>query len=402
MKLKVGPGALVAAAFIGPGTVTACTLAGASSGYTLVWALVFATLATILLQLMAARLGVVARKGLGEALLAGAGHPALRWGAALLVLTALAVGNAAYEAGNLSGGSLGLEALFSGGEIWRRPILLALAAIAGAILLIGRYKLIERVLVSLVIAMSLAFAGSFLLTRPDLAGLASGFVPRIPENGLLTAIALIGTTIVPYNLFLHAAAARERWSEASESALAEARSDTILSVGLGGLISILILATAASSLHGTGAVIAGAQDMARAIEPTYGPLARYLVAVGLLAAGLTSAITAPLATAYAVSEIAKLERTGWAFRLVALAVLIIGTGVALIGIRPVQLILVAQVANGLLLPIVAIFLLAAMNRRGLLGVHVNGPVSNLLGCLVVAITLGLGARLVLRAIGYWP
>lgn len=402
MRLKIGPGALVAAAFIGPGTVTACTLAGANTGYSLLWALVFATLATILLQLMAARLGVVARKGLGEALLAGAGSPALRWGAALLVLAALALGNAAYEAGNLSGGSLGLEALFEGGEAWRRPILILLTAIAALILIIGRYKLIERVLVSLVILMSLAFAGSFLMTRPDFVALLSGLVPRLPEGSLLTAIALIGTTIVPYNLFLHAGAARERWSEASGEALAEARNDTVISVGLGGLISIFILATAASSLSGSSGEIAGAHDMARAIEPTYGPLARYLIAIGLFGAGLTSAITAPLATAYAVGEIFRLPRGGRAFRAVALAVLFIGSGVALSGIRPVELILIAQVANGLLLPLIAVFLLIAMNRASLLGTQVNGLIANLLGGLVVAITFGLGARLVLRALGYWP
>ncbi|MEL7130284.1 MAG: divalent metal cation transporter, partial [Pseudomonadota bacterium] len=112
MKLSIGPGALVAAAFIGPGTVTACTLAGANFGFALVWALVFATAATIILQSMAARLGVVARLGLGEAMMKGAGQPWLKIATAGLVLGALLVGNAAYEAGNLAGGALGLDAIF--------------------------------------------------------------------------------------------------------------------------------------------------------------------------------------------------------------------------------------------------------------------------------------------------
>ena len=111
MKLSIGPGALVAAAFIGPGTVTACTLAGANFGFALLWALVFATFATMILQSMSARLGVGARLGLGEALMAGAGRTPVRYVIAGLVLAALGLGNAAYEGGNLSGGALGAEAL---------------------------------------------------------------------------------------------------------------------------------------------------------------------------------------------------------------------------------------------------------------------------------------------------
>ncbi|WP_340693169.1 Nramp family divalent metal transporter, partial [Hyphomonas sp.] len=328
MKLPIGPGALVAAAFIGPGTVTACTLAGASFGFALVWALVFATLATMILQDMAARLGVMGRVGLGEALVSGTGNPFLKWGAAGLVLAALALGNAAYEAGNLSGGALGLEAIVGEGAISRRVIVLVLAVTAAFVLLIGRYKLIERILVALVILMSLAFAGSAILVRPDVGAMLGGLVPRVPEGGLLTAIALIGTTIVPYNLFLHAASAREHWPDATPQALAEAQTDTRVSVGLGGLISILILTTAAASLFQSGQQVSSAVDMAAAIAPTYGEAARYLVGLGLFAAGLTSSITAPLATAYALSEIAGKPRGGPLFKGVALAILVIGTLVA--------------------------------------------------------------------------
>jgi len=402
MKLPIGPGALVAAAFIGPGTVTACTLAGANFGFALVWALVFATLATIILQDMAARLGVMGRAGLGEALVSGTGNIFLKWGAAGLVLAALALGNAAYEAGNLSGGALGLEAIVGEGIETRRIIVLALASMAGAVLVFGRYQLIQRLLVALVIVMSLAFAGSAILVRPDIGAMLYGLVPRVPEGGLLTSIALIGTTIVPYNLFLHAASAREHWPDATPQALAEAQTDTRVSVGLGGLISILILTTAASSLFANGQQVSSAADMAGAIAPTYGEAARYLVGIGLFAAGLTSSITAPLATAYALSEIAGKPRSGKLFKGVAFAILLIGTAVALIGYKPISIILVAQVANGILLPVVAIFLLVAMNRRSLLGDRVNGPIANLLGGVVILITLGLGLRLVLRAFGVWP
>lgn len=402
MRLSIGPGALVAAAFIGPGTVTACTLAGANFGYALIWALVFATIATVILQDMAARLGVGARLGLGEALMQSVGTGPLKWAAGGLVFAALAIGNGAYEAGNLAGGALGAEAIFGAGSPDRRIIVLLLSLLAAAMLLYGKYKPLERLLIGLVMVMSAAFILSAILVRPDLSAFAAGLVPRIPDGGLLTTIALIGTTIVPYNLFLHAAAARHRW-EAADGVKA-ARADTVVSIGFGGLVSILIVATAAAALFQKGIAVESATDMARSIEPAFGAAARYLVGIGLLAAGLTSAITAPMATAYALSEIVggDADKRKTLFRYTALAVVVAGASISMLGLKPVSLILIAQYANGLLLPIIAIFLLVVMNRKALLGTHANGLASNLAGGAVVLITLGLGVRMILRAAGLWP
>ncbi len=402
MKLSIGPGALVAAAFIGPGTVTACTLAGAGFGFALIWALVLATAATIVLQDMAARLGAGARLGLGEALMRSAQARWLKLATAGLIVAALAVGNAAYEAGNLAGAALGLEAIAGEGALDRRIAVVALAGAAAALLLHGRYRVIEAALIGLVVLMSAAFALSAVLVRPDLGDLAAGLVPRIPEGGLLTAIALVGTTIVPYNLFLHAAAARRRW--AAGEGVAAARADTLVSVGAGGLVSVLIVVTAAASLYGRGLEVASAADMAGALEPTFGPAARYLVGAGLFAAGLTSAVTAPLAAGYALAEILPStdERTrATIFRAVALAILGVGLAASLLALQPVSLILLAQAANAIILPVVAAFLLAVMNRRALLGAHANGLWSNLAGWAVTALALGLGARGLLRAAGIW-
>lgn len=404
MKLSIGPGALVAAAFIGPGTVTACTLAGVNFDHNLIWALVFATFATIILQSMAAKLGVVGRMGLGEAVIAGAGNNvAARWASIVLILGALAIGNGAYEGGNLGGGALGLEAIAGEEFLSRRGWLLILAVIAGGLLIYGKYKLLERVMIGLVCLMASVFLAAFVMVQPDLGKLAAGLVPNVPSGGLLTAIALIGTTIVPYNLFLHAATARDRWASADK--LDEAVTDTRISVGLGGLVSILILSTAAAALFGKGIEVNSAGDMALAIEPVAGEWSRYLIGLGLFAAGLTSSITAPMATAYAVSELVPpSERISKAMlqRVIALAVLAVGLAIALSGTRLVEVIFVAQMANGLLLPIIAGFLLVAMNRKSILGEAVNSPIQNALGGLVTLISLGLGARLVLRALGYWP
>ncbi|WOI53930.1 Nramp family divalent metal transporter [Parvularcula sp. LCG005] len=401
MKLKIGPGALVAAAFIGPGTVTTCTLAGANFGFALLWALVFATMATIVLQDMAARLGAGGGLGLAEALGQMIPVGPARWLMMILVLTAIGLGNAAYEAGNLMGGTLGLNALIgrdttSGWHSW--PLVLS----AGVALALGRYQMLERILIGLVIIMALAFVAAAVLVHPSLSALLAGLRPAIPEGGLLTTIALIGTTIVPYNLFLHASAARQRWAGGGD--VGAARSDTAVSVSLGGVVSILVLATAATALFGQALSIQSAGDMARSLEPTFGPMARVLIGAGLLAAGLTSAITAPLAAGFVVAEFfGRDETSSRRLRVItSLAILLIGTVIGFLGIRPVTLILVAQAANGLLLPIIAVFLLWVMNRRGILGAHANSLASNLAGSVVVLVAVLLGLRGVARALGIWP
>ncbi len=389
----------MAAAFIGPGTVTACTLAGASFGYALLWTLIFATLATIVLQEMAGRLGAGAKLGLGEALMAGAGSKPLKIAVGALVFAALMIGNAAYEGGNIAGATLGAEALV-GDAVPRFVWPTGIGIIAATALWFGRYRTLEVLLVVLVLIMSAAFIASAVITGPQWDALLKGLRPAVPDGGTLTAMALIGTTIVPYNLFLHAAASKERW--ANEGGAQAARQDTIISVGFGGLVSILILSAAAASLFGKGLEISSAADMAAALEPTIGPVARYVIGLGLLAAGLTSAITAPMATGYAMAELFPTNDESTrqqVFRMVCMAIIAIGVCVTLLGLRPVSLILIAQAANGLLLPVVALFLLSVMNRRSLLGDSVNGLVSNALGVAVVLVAVILGARGLMRAVG---
>lgn len=403
MKLssyRPGPGMMVSAAFIGPGTVTACTLAGANFGFALLWALVFATITTIILQSFAIRIALVTQLGLAEAMLKTIASPVIRTLAALLLISALVLGNAAYEAGNMSGAALGLEAINGGPLAFGiAPVIITIALFASAMLIFTKPKWIENVLILLVLLMSAAFLLTFLLIRPDIGTLLRGFVPTIPEGGLLTAIALIGTTIVPYNLFLHAASVRERWDTEQ---LPEAQLDNTISIGIGGLVSMTILATAAASLFGSDKTIENAVDMAEQLTPLFGSLATVTLGAGLFAAGLTSAITAPLATGYIVQEIFKSSNSRRPFQIGALIVIISGTLASLLGYRPVELIFVAQIANGLLLPIIAIFLLRLANDKNLLGQYANGLMANILGAAILLITTALGFRLIARALGFWP
>lgn len=388
-RARGGPGWLVAAAFIGPGTVTTATVAGAGYGTVLLWALLFSTLATIAFQEMAARLGLVTGQGLGEAVRRRFEGPS-RWLAVGLVVAAVAGGNAAYETGNLLGGALGLEGAVGGDvRLWAG----LLGALAFVLLWRGSYRVLERVMIVMVGLMSVAFVTTAVQVLPDAGTLArSLFVPAIPDGSLLVVVGLVGTTVVPYNLFLHAAAVRERW--AGEEDLPRARADLVLSIGLGGMVSMAVLVTAAGTLGQTGTEVSSAAQMAAGLEPLLGSWARVVFGVGLFAAGMTSAITAPLAAAYATAG-----ALGWPrnlrdprLRMVWGAVLGVGVVLALGGLQAVPAILFAQAANGILLPAVALFLLAAVNDRRSMGDRANGAFTNLVGVVVVLVAAVLGIR----------
>ncbi|MDP2577810.1 MAG: Nramp family divalent metal transporter [Candidatus Palauibacterales bacterium] len=396
-RIRLGPGTVVAAAFIGPGTLTTATVAGVSYGNTLLWALVFSTLATIVLQEMAARLGVIGGVGLGEAIRQRFERKLVRYASAALVIGAIVLGNAAYQTGNLLGGALGIAQLVGGSRsVWGS--LLGLAAFV--LLWSGRYRWIERVLVAMVAIMGAVFFATAIAVRADPASLARGLVPTgfADPDAMLVALGLVGTTVVPYNLFLHASAVRERWR--GEADLVKARIDTVLSVTLGGLISIAVLLTAAALPAGLTQV-GSAADMARALEPLLGRWAGTFFAVGLLAAGFSSAITAPLAAAYATCGVMgwSSDLRGRAARGVWVLVLAAGVLFSALAVRPVPAIIFAQVANGLLLPIIAGFLLYVANDRRLLGGRANGAASNLAGAAVVVLAMVIGLRSLLLAFG---
>ncbi len=394
-KGSLGPGILIAAAFIGPGTVTTCTAAGVGFGYGLLWALLLSVIATGILQEMSARLGLVSRRGLADAVKTEVSWPLLKNGILGTILIAILVGNAAYEGGNIGGATLGLQALFgttySGFYPW------CIAGLAFILLYFGNSKVLELVFTGLVFVMSLAFVITALLTKPDAWELLKGmFVPALPNDGILTVIALVGTTVVPYNLFLHASLVHQKWK--SPAALKQVRVDTAIAIAVGGLVSMAIVLCGAAAK--TGAVD-GVMDMAEALVPLFGEGARWFIGIGLFAAGITSAITAPLAAAYVANSCFgwNADIKDFRFRSVWMGVLLIGAFFMSFDINPVKVIQLAQIANGLLLPSVAFFLLWAVNRKSLMGRYGNTMAQNILGVLIVLVSIILGLKSILSVFG---
>ena len=375
------------AAFIGPGTVTSAASAGALFGTSLLWALVFSTVATIVLQEMAARLTIASGLELGEAI-------ARRHGLWLRLLAggAVILGCAAYEAGNFAGTIRGVQLLH---DAPRSAILLVSAATAIWLLWSTSTVFVARLLGILVAIMGVCFIYAAIALRPHASELLAGaLVPRLPEGSSGLAIALIGTTVVPYNLFLGSSLARGR-------ELMEARRGIAFAVAIGGIISGAILLV--------GAAMPGPMDfdrLAELLRSRLGSAGAWTLGVGLAAAGFSSAITAPMAAAFTARAVfGDRERAEWAqrgkyFRAVWLSVLGFGAAIGLSQLPIVPVIVTAQIVNGLLLPLSALFLLLAMNAGGPLPMaRRNGLIANLGGGLVLLTTTGLGLRAILRALG---
>lgn len=386
-RLKnIGPGALVAAAFIGPGTVTTASVIGAEFAYVLLWTIVFSIVATMVIQEMSARLGLITQQGLGEALRNQFDNPVASAAAVALVVAAIGIGTAAFQTGNITGGAAGLETI-TGVEatIWG-PLI---GLVAGALLFTGSYKLIERVFIALVAVMGVAFLVNAVAVRPSLGAIGRGLVPTIPDGSALLIAGLIGTTVVGYNLFLHASTVQEKFSDPSE--LSAVRYDTIVLIAIGGLITTAIVITAAA-VFPEGTEIEEVGEMGDQLEPVLGGYALTFFAIGLFAAGFTSAMSAPLAGAYATAGALGWDRDLKSTRFRAIWMAILGVGIVFsgLGYNPVDVIIFAQVANGLLLPILAVFLIYAMNNGDLLGAHTNSTLQNVLGVIVTLVVIMIG------------
>jgi Mn2+/Fe2+ NRAMP family transporter len=382
---------VLAAAFIGPGTVTTAATAGSRFGLGLLWTLGFSVVACVVLQEAAARVTVVSGMDLGQAIRARFHGRAGGWPILALVLGTIVLGCAAYQAGNIlgavAGASLGLP---FPPAVWT----LAVGLSAFAVLWLAASRTVARALGVVVAVMGMAFFSAAFVLRPGPMEIARGLiVPSLPEGSALLVVGLIGTTVVPYNLFLGSGLARGQ-------SLRDIRFGIGVAVVLGGLISMAVVVV--------GTAVDGPftyRALADALAERLGAWASGLLALGLFAAGLSSAVTAPLAAALTARGLLSGDRGDlWdersaRFRSVWVGVLLTGVVFGLIDLRPVPAILAAQALNGILLPCVAIFLMIVVNDRAVMGTDgVNGRGGNVAMALTLTVTLVLGISALYRAV----
>ena len=397
-KIKnIGPGLIITSAFIGPGTVTLCSLSGIEFGYSLIWCVIFSILATCYLQELSSRLGIISRKGLGDVLKANK-NQLIKNSSYLLIVLSLFIGNTAYESGNISGAVMGLETFLGSGIINNSSASvniysILIGIILVGIILVGSYNVFEKLLIGLVFIMSITFIITAILSKPSLGDLISGLKPSVNETNYLYVIGLIGTTVVPYNLFLHSYLAKQKWKKIEDYKLSIP--DTIISILIGGIISISIIITAASNNHLiNGSSIKNAIDLGSQLTPYLGNFSKYFISIGLFSAGITSSITAPIATSYALSGIFnyKAEWKDKKFKTVAIVIILFGVLFSSINYNPIIIIKLAQFINGLFLPLISVFLLWAINQKEIMGNYVNSISYNLLGIIIIMISILIGLK----------
>ena len=382
---------VISAAFIGPGTITTAASSGASFGTGLLWALVFSTLACIVLQEAASRISITTGSNLGQSIAEHYGSTSAKRSVLLLVPAAIITGAAAYEMGNMLGAVEGIKLLF---DIPSYVLVLIIATVAIIILAIPSLKIVSTILGMMVVIMGVVFLLTAIMVKPDFGEIIKGaFIPSLPGPGAGTLVlALIGTTIVPYNLFLGSGLS------AKGQSMKEMRFGLFTAIMLGGIFSMAVLLTGAA-INGSFSFNA----LSAVLEQKMGISGKYLLAFGLFAAGFTSAVTAPLATAVTLKSIFGYNsKKSWdtgsrRFRATWLIIVFTGTLFASLDIKPVPAIILAQALNGFLLPFVSIFLYIVIIKRDPKHTK-NTLLSNILMLIVIYVTLILGINSAVRAL----
>jgi len=360
---------IISAAFIGPGTVTTAVSAGSLFKLSLLWSVVFATVACIMLQEVAARITIACGMNVGQALMRQF-RSRIGKGVQWLVGGSVIAGCAAYEAGNIMGAVSGLN-LITG--VNTQALTIVVVIVSFGVLWIGHPSWISNLMTFLVGVMGVTF---FLLAGQQgfsVRQLVDGaFVPVVPPGSALLVLGLVGTTVVPYNLFLG-------------SGISKGQTLPFMRVGLS--ISVLIggLITAAILVAGTAVTdFSSFPNLFADFKVKVGHLGAIAMALGLFAAGFSSAITSPYASAVIVRSVFEPKNENHV-RMVWIGVLAIGFIFGISGLKPIPVILVVQALNGLILPLLVIFLILIVNNHAVMPrQHMPSFLYNVLLLLVLA------------------
>jgi len=383
----LGPGMITANAGNDAGGIATFASVGAEFGYQLLWILIPITISLGIVQEMCARMGAVTGKGLADLIRERFG---VRWTA--LVMLSLLIANAGVTVSEFVGIAAACE-LFG----IPRLISVPLAAILIWWLIVkGSYQRVERVflLMSLVF---LSYIVSAFMSKPDWSAVAMGLVRptfRLEYSFLFSLVAIVGTTISPYmQVFVQS-------TVVEKGVTPEEYSKTKTDVWIGTIFAILIVffivVSTAATLHQFGIQISSAEDAARALTPLAGKYAGLLFGVGLFGASMLAAGVLPLATAYSISEALGFEKgVSRSFREAPIFLgtftflVTVGAAIAVIPNLPlIRVLLVTQVINGLLLPVVLFAVLRLVNDKELMGSRVNRPLYNVAAWLTaVVVTL---------------
>ncbi len=374
---------VVSAAFIGPGTITTAVTAGSKYGLDLLWTIIFSSIACLILQEIAARITIASGYNLGEILTRRFGS---RQGSFLkfFIGGSVIIGCAAYEAGNILGAVSGLNLLTG---VDTKILTVVLVLIAGTILWSGRRQLISRVMLLFVVLMGVAF---FILAFSQdftfATVVSKTWKPIIPTGAELITLGLVGTTIVPYNLFIGSGISKGQEINSMRIGLT-------ISVFLGGLITatILIAGTSVGDFYSF-------ENLAVAFQNSLGRLGAIALACGLFAAGFSSTITAPFATSV-IGETVFHVHSKKKLALIWGAVLLTGFVFGISGIKPIPVILFVQALNGFILPLLVFYLIIIVNSKEIIPENFRHPkIYNGVLLIILGTVLMMGLNNIVKTI----
>ncbi|HXI74708.1 MAG TPA: Nramp family divalent metal transporter [Pyrinomonadaceae bacterium] len=398
------PRAFVYLAVIGPGVITACagndaggiaTFAsvGADYGYKLIWLLIPLTFSLGIVQEMCARMGAVTGKGLSDLVRERFG---VRWTA--FIMLALLVANGGVTVSEFVGIAAAMELLGVA-----RYVSVPIAAVAIWWLVVkGSYRRVERVFLAMSLVF-LAYVVSAFLAHPPWGTVVVELVhPHLDLTPayLLSLVAIIGTTISPYMQVFIQSSVVEKGVRLENYRMVSA--DVWIGTVFAILIVFFIVVSTAATLHVHGEHVDSAQQAARALRPLAGAYAEILFAIGLFGASMLAAGVLPLATAYSISEAFGFEkgvsssfREAPIFLGVFTFLVAVGAVIAMMpGLPLIQVLIVTQVINGMLLPVVLIAILRLVNNRELMGAYVNGRLYNFAAWLTALVVSALSILLI--------
>jgi NRAMP (natural resistance-associated macrophage protein)-like metal ion transporter len=380
----LGPGMITANAGNDAGGIATFASVGAEFGYSLLWVLIPIAISLGIVQEMCARMGAVTGKGLADLVRE---HFGVRWTA--LIMLALLIANAGVTVSEFVGIAAAAE-LFGISHFIAVPLA---AVLVWWLVAKGSYKKVEKVF----LLMSVVFLGyivSAFLSRPDWTAVAVGMVKptlRLEHAFIFTLVAVIGTTISPYmQVYVQSSVVEKGVTSDNYS---ETKTDVWVGTVFAILIVFFIIVSTAATLHKAGIQITSAEDAAHALRPLAGRYAQTLFGIGLFGASMLAAGVLPLATAYSISEALGFEKgVSRSFREAPIFLgtftflVAFGAAIAVIPNLPlIRVLLVTQVINGLLLPIVLFAILRLVNNRELMGTKVNGPIYNVAAWLTAIV-----------------
>lgn len=400
-----GPALMVAVGYMDPGNWATDLAGGSRYNYALIWVLLMSNLMAVLLQSLAARLGIVSRRDLAQA--CREEYPAFV-NIPLYILAEIAI--TATDLAEVLGSAIALQLLF-GLPLLYGVLLTAFDTLLLLVLSHYGIRKLEAVVASLVSTIGLAMLIEIFLARPNWHGIATGFVPSLPDStALYIAIGILGATVMPHNLYLHSALVQTRRVRRTPHAIRDAirwnTIDSALSLNLAFLINaaILIMAAAVFYRHGLHQV-AEIQDAYRLLEPLLGTtLAPLAFGIALLASGQSSTITGTLAGQIVMEGYLNLRIRPWLRRLITRVLAVTPAVLAILyyGERSTgELLVLSQVVLSLQLPFATIPLIHMVSDRERMGAFAIGSWLRGAAWGVALVIVGLNVKLVADEIGGW-